>query len=180
MKKLAQLLKDRSGETYLLTVAIALGLFMVFAGISEYFRLLIIAQGVRDGVQSAVISTVTTNYANTYHGAREGYAGGYQPVADSFEEALDYGDIYGRLDNILGLTRSGDDHVKLTEDGYQEFKVYNLRVNIKNAPLASNSEVQQLEAECSIRLEVPISFAGEMLPPMKITVRLNAGYRAKF
>ena len=38
-----------------------------------------------------------------YHGVREGYSGAYQPLAGYFEESLDYGDIYGRLDDILGL-----------------------------------------------------------------------------
>ena len=37
---------------------------------SEYFRLLIVAQGVRDAVQEAVISTVNDNYDDVYHGVR--------------------------------------------------------------------------------------------------------------
>ncbi len=74
---------------------------------------MIIAQGVRDAVQDAVISTVNDNYDYVYHGVREGYSGGYQPIADDFEESLDYGgDIYNRLDAILGLRQSGGYHRK--------------------------------------------------------------------
>ena len=35
---------------------------------SEFFRLMIIVQGVRDGLQQAVISVATTNYDETYRG----------------------------------------------------------------------------------------------------------------
>lgn len=49
-----------------LAVAVTLCLVMVFSGISEYFRLMIIAQGVRDALQDAVISTVSDNYDDVY------------------------------------------------------------------------------------------------------------------
>ena len=108
MNRLRQILKDRRGVAFPLIIAIVLVLVMLMCCISEYFRLLIVAQGVRDAVQEAVISTVNDNYDDVYHGVREGYSGAYQPLAGDFEESLDYGDIYGRLDDILGLTyRSG-------------------------------------------------------------------------
>lgn len=59
---------------------------------------MIVAQGVRDALQSAVISTVSDNYDDVYHGVREGYSGGYQPIDSDFEESFDYGDVYDRLD----------------------------------------------------------------------------------
>ena len=104
MNRLRQILKDRRGVAFPLIIAIVLVLVMLMCCISEYFRLLIVAQGVRDAVQEAVISTVNDNYDDVYHGVREGYSGAYQPLAGDFEESLDYGDIYGRLDDILGLT----------------------------------------------------------------------------
>ena len=110
---------------------------MLMCCISEYFRLLIVAQGVRDAVQEAVISTVNDNYDDVYHGVREGYSGAYQPLAGDFEESLDYGDIYGRLDDILGLTYRGGYHTQYTEDGGMEFRVWGLDVEIRNAPFAS-------------------------------------------
>src|SRR5699024_10426601 len=110
---------------------------MIFTGVSEYFRLMIIAQGVRDAVQDAVISTVNDNYDDVYHGVREGYSGGYQPAADDFQESLDYGDIYGRLDEVLGLSQSGGYHTKTTSDNKMEFRIWDLDVVIRNAPLAS-------------------------------------------
>ena len=96
MNRLRQILKDRRGVAFPLIIAIVLVLVMLMCCISEYFRLLIVAQGVRDAVQEAVISTVNDNYDDVYHGVREGYSGAYQPLAGDFEESLDYGDIYGR------------------------------------------------------------------------------------
>lgn len=92
MNRLRQILKDRRGVAFPLIIAIVLVLVMLMCCISEYFRLLIVAQGVRDAVQEAVISTVNDNYDDVYHGVREGYSGAYQPLAGDFEESLDYGD----------------------------------------------------------------------------------------
>lgn len=90
MNRLRQILKDRRGVAFPLIIAIVLVLVMLMCCISEYFRLLIVAQGVRDAVQEAVISTVNDNYDDVYHGVREGYSGAYQPLAGDFEESLDY------------------------------------------------------------------------------------------
>ena len=125
MYKLKRILTDKKGSSFPLMVAVTLCLVLIFTGISEYFMLMIIAQGVRDAVQDAVISTVNDNYDDVYHGVREGYSGGYQPMADDFEESLDYGDIYNRLDTILGLRQSGGYHIKTTSDGKMEFKLWN-------------------------------------------------------
>jgi hypothetical protein len=98
-----------------LTVAVTLALLLFLCAASEGIRLMIIAQGVRDAVQSAVISTVNDNYENVYHGVREGYSGAYQPSAAEFEQSLNYSDVYGRLDKVLGLTQENGYQVKYTE-----------------------------------------------------------------
>jgi hypothetical protein len=128
-----------------------------------------------------VIATVTENYDNVYQGAREGYSGAYQPMAGSFEESLDYGDIYRRLDNVLDLVRDGRYHVKLTSGGSTEFRVWGLSVNIRNAPFAQgDTESARFIADCMIELEVPVSFAGQLMQPMRVTVKTSAGYTPKF
>lgn len=84
-------------------------------------------------LQDAVISTVTENYSNVYHGVREGYSGGYQPMAEDFEEALDYGDIYDKMDTILGLTVQNGYHTKPASDTAEiQFKIWGLDVEIEN------------------------------------------------
>lgn len=179
--KIKQILKDKRGSSFPLIIAITLSLVIVFCGISEYFRLMIVAQGVRDAVQAAVLSTVVENYDDVYHGVREGYSGAYQPIAADFEESLDYGDIYDRLDSILGLTYNGGYHEKRTSEGKLEFKVWNLSVDIRNAPLAGGDQASaRFEASSTIMLEVPVSFGGKLLPPMQIKVKTSAGYIPKF
>ena len=142
---------------------------------------MIIAQGVRDALQDAVISTVSDNYDDVYHGVREGYSGGYQPIASDFEESLDYGDIYERLDRILGLEQDREEHVKQDSGGNTQFKVWDLEMDIRNAPLArSDTAGQRFEVDSTIMLEVPVSFAGKLLPAMRIKVKNSAGYTPKF
>lgn len=179
--KFKVVLKDKAGNAFPLIIAVTLVLIMIFTGISEYFRLMIIAQGVGDAVQDAVISTVNDNYDDVYHGVREGYSGGYQPVADDFQESLDYGDIYGRLDSILGLNQSGGYHIKTTSDNKMEFRIWDLDVVIRNAPLASGDIASsRFRIDSTIMLEVPVSFGGKLLPSMKIRIKTSAGYTPKF
>lgn len=175
------ILRSKSGTSFPLVAAVTLALVIAFCGISETIRLMIVAQGVLDAVQSAVISTINDNYDNVYHGVREGYGGAYQPGASDFEESLDYGDIYGRLDQLLGLRREDGYHVKYTGDDV-EFWLSGLSVNLKNMPLApaSPDNSKGLLADASIKLEVPVSFGGKALPPMVIKLRVQAKYMPVF
>lgn len=162
-------------------VAATLALVIILCGISEYMRLMIIASGVRDAVQSAIISTVNDNYDDVYHGVREGYAGGYRPSGSSWESSIDYGDIYEYLDNILGLQKSGGYHVKYAGEAV-EFKLSGLSVDITNAPLAPSDpdSAQGFFADAVIRLEVPVYFGGKSLPPMRINLKVQAKYMPLF
>lgn len=102
-------------------------------------------------------------------------------MAGDFEESLDYGDIYGRLDALLNLTNQSGYHVQYTEDGKMEFRVWDLSVDLQNASFASaDSAGNRLIADCEIELEVPVSFGGRLLPPMRMTVKVSAGYTPRF
>jgi len=182
MSGIIRIIKSRRGSaSFPLIITVTLALIVIFAGISEYLRLLIIAKGVRDAVQSSVTATATENYDNVYQGAREGYSGAYRPTGEGFDESLDYGDVYRRLAGVLGLTQSGDHYEKQLSDGNTEFRVWGLAVDIRNAPFAQgDTESARFTADCTIQLEVPVSFAGRLLPPMRITVKTSAGYTAKF
>lgn len=179
--KLCDILKDKKGTSFPLVVAVTLALLLFLCVASEGIRLMIIAKGVRDAVQSAVISTVNDSYDDVYHGVREGYSGAYQPNAGSFEESLDYGDIYDRLDRILGLRQESGYHVKYAGSAV-EFRLSELSVTLENMPLAPNSPDNNkgFRADAGIRLEVPVSFGGKSLPPMSIKLKVQAKYMPKF
>ncbi|MDR1204253.1 MAG: hypothetical protein LBL26_02055 [Peptococcaceae bacterium] len=181
MKGIPRVLRNKAGQSFPLTAAVTLSLLIVFSGISEYLRLIIIAQGVRDALQDAVTAAVTENYDDVYHGVREGYSGGYQPMAGDFEESLDYGDIYRQLDRVLGLSNSGGYHAKPESGGGHQFRIWGLSVSIRNAAFAADDSAEnRFEADASVALEVPLSFGGGTLPPMRTTVRVTAGYTPKF
>ena len=62
-----------------------------------------------------------------------------------------------------------------------QFRIWNLQVDIENAPLAtSDREGDRFQVDSSIMLEVPVSFGGKLLPPMRIKVKNSAGYTPKF
>ncbi|MDD4510733.1 MAG: hypothetical protein PHY23_07525, partial [Oscillospiraceae bacterium] len=57
-KRIKAILRDKCASSFPFIIAITLSLVLLFCGISEYFRLMIVAQGVRDAVQTAVITVV--------------------------------------------------------------------------------------------------------------------------
>jgi len=181
MKRIKKILQSKKAMSYPLALCIALSIVIISCGAFEYMRLMLVAQGVRDGVQSAIISVATENYDDVYAALREGYSGGYVYGGSGFDEQLDLGDVYGRLDGVLGLRREGVYHVKYIVDA-MEYRVSNLNVVVINAPFAPSDRdaAQKFLAEATIVLEVPLSFGWSSLPPMKITLNCKAGYTPKF
>lgn len=171
--------KGARGDGFPLTIAVTLCLLLIFCGISEYFRITIIAQGVRDAVQQSVISTINDNFDDVYHAVREGYAAGYTPTGDeSWTESLDTGNIYAQLAATLGLTSTGDGYASYAGDNL-EYTLSDLTVKLINNGLASGESEGYL-ADATLILEVPSSFAGKGLPPVRILLRVQAKYTPKF
>lgn len=180
-EKIREFIKDRRGVSFPLVIGVTLALIIILCGLSEYFRLQIIAAGVKEAVEDAIISTVNDNYAGVYHGVREGYSGGYLPDGDTgWETAVSESDIYTYLDSTIGTETSGGRHVKYAGDfgRAMEFAVDGLSVTIRNAPLAPSDpqNAQRFEADATIRLEVPVRFGGRLLPSMHINLKVQAGY----
>ena len=181
MKQLKKVLKCKKGNSYPLAVAIALAIVLAACGAFEYMRLVVIAQGVRDGVQSAVISAAAGNYGGVYASLREGYSGGYANGGSGFNEQISLGDVYGRLAGTMGLRREGGYYVKYS-GSVLEYRVSGLEVNVINAPFApaDRNAAQKFLAEATIQLEVPLSFGWSKLPPMKIALHCKAGWTPRF
>lgn len=180
MRNALKRLRSNKGFSAPWVVVITLAALMFFVVAWQYGRLVIISAGVKDAVQSAVIATSTANYGNVYDGIREGYSGGYTYSGSGWRSTVSTGDIYGRLDKLLGLKTQGGKHVKVNDDGI-EYSLYGLSVNVDNAPFApSSGNVQQFSATSKITLEVPLSFCGEVLPPMRINLSVKSKYTPKF
>lgn len=117
VRKIQKLLRSKKAYSSApLAVVIALAGMMFFVVLWQIIRLITISAGVKDAVQSAVIATSVGNYSNVYDGVREGYSGGYRFSGNSWRAAVSTGDVYGRLDQLLGLHSSGGKHVKTNSD----------------------------------------------------------------
>ena len=179
--KVTSLCKDKRGESSLYPLIIVLVVLLICSVLFEYFRLMTIATGVRNSVQSAVISVATDNWNETYPGLREGYSGGYERTSTSWSTNISSGNVYRRLSEELGLTKAGNYYIK-DVDGVMEYRISELAVEITNTPFAPSSQeaVNTFYAEGSIVVEVPLSFGWESLPPMHICMKLKAGFEPKF
>ena len=181
VRKIQKLLRSKKAYSSApLAVVIALAGMMFFVVLWQIIRLITISAGVKDAVQSAVIATSVGNYSNVYDGVREGYSGGYRYSGNSWKTAISTGDIYGRLDKLLCLKNTGGKHAKIFSNGI-EYSVYGLSVNVDNARFAPNSrDIQQFSATSFITLEVPLSFCGNLLPPMKVELCVRSKFTPKF
>lgn len=181
MARIYRLLKNKKGMMFPLAISLTVSILIIICAVSEYIRLVIIASGVRDAMQQAIVSVINDNYDDVYHGVREGYAGGYMPNSASWDESIDYSDVYGYMDNILGSSSFGGEHIKYAGEDI-EYKFYGLSVNIENTTFAPDSPNtnEKYTADAELKLEVPVSFIGNKFPPMKINLKLKAGYMAKF
>ena len=103
---------NNKGNATVLSVAICLAIILVMCVIFEYMQMLIITTGIRNAVESATVSTVVANYDETYSQLREGYSGGFIYQDTAFIETIDTGNVYTRLDSLLALSESGDEHIK--------------------------------------------------------------------
>lgn len=177
--KIRNILRDKRGDSTPITIALVLGLLLLVCAMAEFFRLGLIVQGVRDGLQQAVITVATTNYDETYNGLREGYSGGFVLSGDSWQENLDYDDVYYRLDNLLGTDGQGGYHVKTRGTGY-EYRLSGLAVDILNTPLTPGNTNRNFEADARITIEIPLSFGWEIVPPLKMELRTRSAYLPKF
>lgn len=177
--RIRNVLLNKKGEATMLTVALILGLLLLLCAMAEFFRLAIIVQGVRDGLQQSVITVVTTNYDETYNGLREGYSGGYVLVGDRWQENLDYDDVLARMGTILGADMGGDTLTKWQPSGY-EYRLSGLDVKIINTPLTPGNTNKNFEADARITIEIPLSFGWSMMPPFQMEVRTRAVYIPKF
>ncbi|TYQ17849.1 UNVERIFIED_CONTAM: hypothetical protein Cloal_0221 [Acetivibrio alkalicellulosi] len=182
MKMFIKKLKERQGNALILACAIVISLILILSVLCEYIRLQMIAKGVRDALQTAVISIAVQNYDDLYNGLREGYSGGY--VLTSFnrwESKIDTGDVYSHLEKSLGLKKESNCYVKLSGN-LVEYRISGIKVDLINPPIAprGDNNLQQFKAESYLNLEVPLSFGWSMLPPMKIKLKVVAGYTPKF
>lgn len=181
MKKVAKILKDRSGQGAPLILAVVLVCLILSCVIFEYMRLMIVAQGVRDAAQSAIIDVATENWDEAYPGLREGYSGGYQLSGSTWYENVSNGNVYGRMRQVLGLEYENGNYVKYSGEAL-EYRVSGLRLDVENTPLAPSNAggITQLNVTGTITVSVPLSFGWGHLPPMEITMRLKSSYVPRF
>lgn len=170
-----------SGNSAPLTLAIVLAVIILSCTVFEYMRLMVVASGVRDAVQSVMIDVATENWDDAYNGLREGYSGGYTLSETDWVVKLDNGDVYSRLERTLGLKRESGKYIKYTGPDV-EYTLSGLSVNMQNAPLApsNSSGISQLSATGTVDVEVPLSFGWGHLPPLKITMKLKGEFTPKF
>lgn len=178
LKNLGSILKDKKGEMFPITVAVAICLLFLLLVAMEFFKLMITASGIKDAYEEAMISVVTDNYNEVYACVREGYASGQIPTGYGFNATVDIGDVEARLSGLLGLTSSGETLNKVTDAGIIQYKISDINVTVPNTPILRSG--QKFYAEGTMRLTIPVMFAGHMLFDVPINLKVKATMREVF
>lgn len=180
MKKIVQILKERSGSSLILGGFIILCMFATILLIIEKGHLQILDKGVRDALQNAATVTCTENYNKIYNGIREGYSGDYKLTNGSWSEDIDTGDIYSKLDSILGTRSEGDRHVKY--DGCKvAYSISDLSVQMTNTPFAPDDPHNEKKFTCIAHATLSVTTGFNWgVPPMQVPITVVAGYSPKF
>jgi uncharacterized protein YjdB len=170
-------LNNNKGSMIIWAPVVMLILLSGIASLCENSRLQSTAMNTRNAVQAAITQVCTDNTKNVYTGIREGYAGGYKLDNANWEENVSNSDIISKIDAKLG-TSGGVKSI----NGKLIYKITDLSVSIKNAPLApiDTDGVPQLTGTATFTLTVPLSFGGQNLPPMVINdMKVVGGYSPK-
>ena len=176
--RIGKLLRDDSGNFTPLAVAFVIILLLVTVSVTKFMELWITASGVKDAFEESIISVVTENYNETYHCVREGYAGGYEPTGSGFYASVDLGDVSGRLERLLGLTRRGDRLVKLNANGNADWQIGEISVAVNNTAIKTGGEVFSADGE--LLLEIPLKYEGRTLFMIPLHLKVKARMREKF
>lgn len=131
--------------------------------------------------QERVLKTCVPCEKHPYPGLREGYSGGYQLSGSSWTQNVTTGNVYDRLQQVLGLVYEDGRYLKYAGPDL-EYRFYDLHMELENAPLAPSAPagITQLNVTGTVTVEVPLSFGFGHLPPMQITMKLNAKYVPRF
>ena len=140
MKKIQEVLKNKSGQGVPMILAVVLCCLILACVTFEYMRLMIVAQGVRDSVQSAIVDVATENWDEAYAGLREGYSGGYQLAGSSWSQNVTSGNVYARLQDVLGIEYEGGQYVKYSGENLECAAFLWVRAS---APHADHHETQR-------------------------------------
>lgn len=178
--------KSKQGSVLIYAVIITLSMLLIVSAVAEYLRLKTITSHIEDTLQSSVISTSVENYENIFSSNREGYVSGnlYNDHRGIWEEIVSKGDIYELMSEVLGLERDAGYYVKFSGGdgdnlGNIEYKLSNLKVEIKSPPLRADVE-NKFIAESTIDFEMPYSFAWKKLPPLKLKLKVNSEHMVMF
>lgn len=172
-KKLA----DRSGGITPLLAGIVILVIFLSGAIYEFISCFVIAEGVRDAMQNAANNASTQNYYNAYPGEKCGCSGAYSIDDDgNWADNSGDGNIEDSIDNTLGLTIDGGEHIKW-DSGEQQYSISNISVSVNNPPLGSAGSGFKICVKYMLKINIVVF---GISTPITVPQSVNAGFTQKF
>lgn len=172
--------KRLDGSGYIFTCVIVVIMFMLFFVIFEYLHIWVVATDVQKKVSSAVVSVSQDNYENIYACGREGYTGAFLFDGENWNISISSGDVYGKLKVSLGVVQTENGYVRKA-GAVTDYTISGLSVAAKGSRFQSAGvTTESFEAFTTFSLEIPMSFMGEEMAPLKLNMKSKSNYSTKF
>lgn len=172
--------KRLDGSGYIFTCVIVVVMFMFFFLIFEYLHVWVVATDVQKKVSSAVVSVSQDNYENIYACGREGYTGAFLFDGESWNISISPGDVYSKLKVSLGVVQAGNAYVRKA-GAATDYTISGLAITAKGSRFRSAGVTSEnFEAFTTFSLEIPMSFMGEEMVPLKLKMKSKSNYSTKF
>jgi hypothetical protein len=165
----ASKLRETRGAVALRMAVILMVGTLLFSAALQIYHVYAVVDLVTGKADEAVLAAAADNGPEIFRGIREG-AG----VARRYENGRWVGSVSTSaveetLLTSLGAVRDGSD--LLVEDSY---RVKNLETHFENA------EGTNLSFTTTMTLEIPLSFGGDLLPPIHKTLEVKTSYAPRF
>lgn len=163
---------------------------MLTSVVTEYFRIKITADGIKNAYEKAIRTVAIENYNEVYAGIREhkpiggmkegGPEDKWLPAKDDkpeWVELKDYGETEQELMDLLGLVEENGKLVSLSSDGGIQYELYDFHKEIKNY---DESNINKYEVRGETILNIPFYFCGLKVINIDLHMKAASAYSVKY
>lgn len=180
IKRIRKKLGEKKGSTLFSSVIILwVGMFLICV-VSIFIYLYSMMMGISDYTQQAILQTAASNAYNAYNGVREGnssahiYAG-----SGSWNEMVTTAEVMRRLEDMLGLKRSGSSLVQYTDEGNMKYGISDIHIHCSNVEVGYGGTDVKLTFQTTVTAEIPVTFLGATIH-IKKPITLTSYYTPRF
>lgn len=169
-------LAGQSGNILVSAAVILLVFSMLLTACLEVVHVWTVSDVAREQTKEAVLAVAAINVENVYNGVREsvGQARAVDAAGTTWSNPVSSEEVMDILVANMGMFREDDTLTKYTDAGAEiEFIMNNLQIGYDNAESG-------LHFTITFQLEIPMRIGKDVLPSIRVSMKVDLTYEAKF